>query len=436
MSASSKYQLTHRQEKLLSDLQSDAFKYFISEVNPDNGLVVDCTKGGWPCSIAAVGMALAVYPVGVEHDFISREEAIERTLKKLRFFADSEQSKSPTATGYKGFYYHFLDMQTGRRAWQCELSTIDSTFLFAGMLAAAAYFDRDSEEESEIRRLADELYRRADWRWVTDSGALLCHGWRPESGFLPYRWEHYDEALLAYVLGLGSPTHPLAAESHQMRSSAYQWRKVYDYEYLYSAPLFTHQLSHIWIDFREIQDSFMREHHSDYFENSRRATYVQREYARRNPNEFKGYSEVCWGPTACEGPGPKVLTIEGIERVFFDYVARGVPDGPDDGTLAPWAVVASLPFAPEIVLPTLEHFNEIEVGVDHPYGLEATFNPTFPDDKCRKGGWLSPWHYGINQGPIVLMIENYRSNFLWQLMRKCRYVVEGLRRAGFAGGWL
>lgn len=436
MSASSKYQLTHQQEKLLSDLQSDAFKYFINEVNPDNGLVVDCTKAGWPCSIAAVGMALAVYPVGVEHDFISREEAIERTLKKLRFFAESEQSKSPTATGYKGFYYHFLDMQTGRRAWQCELSTIDSTFLFAGMLAAAAYFDRDSEEESEIRRLADELYRRADWRWITDSGALLWHGWRPESGFLPYRWEHYDEALLAYVLGLGSPTHPLVAGSHQMRSSAYQWRKVYDYEYLYSAPLFTHQLSHIWIDFREIQDSFMREHHSDYFENSRRATYVQREYARRNPNELKGYSEVCWGLTACEGPGPKVLTIEGIERVFFDYVARGVPDGPDDGTLAPWAVVASLPFAPEIVLPTLEHFNEIEVGVDHPYGLEATFNPTFPDDKCRKGGWLSPWHYGINQGPIVLMIENYRTNFLWQLMRKCRYVVEGLRRAGFAGGWL
>jgi len=430
------YQLTNQQEKLLSALQSDAFKYFIDEVNEDNGLVVDCTKGGWPSSIAAVGMALSVYPVGVEHHFISREEAIERTLKKLRFFATSEQSESPNATGYKGFYYHFLDMQTGLRAWQCELSTIDSTFLFAGMLAAAAYFDRDSEEEGEIRKLADALYHRADWRWATADGAFLWHGWSPESGFLDYRWERYDEALLAYVLGLGSPTLPLPAECYQARSSAYQWKKVYDHEYLYAAPLFTHQFSHIWIDFREIQDEFMREHHSDYFENSRRATYAQREYARQNPNEFKGYSEVCWGLTACEGPGPKVLTIEGIERVFFDYVARGVPDGPDDGTLAPWAVVASLPFAPEIVLPTLEHFNEIEIGVEHPYGLEATFNPTFPDQEGRRCGWLSPWHYGINQGPIVLMIENYRTGFLWQLMRKSRYVVEGLRRAGFAGGWL
>ncbi len=180
----------------------------------------------------------------------------------------------------------------------------------------------------------------------------------------------------------------------------------------------------------------MREHGLDYFANSRCATYVQQEYARRNPNGFRGYSEVCWGLTACEGPGPKELIIDGVRRVFFDYVARGVPDGPDDGTLAPWAVVASLPFAPEIVLPALEHFNEIEVGVEHPYGLEATFNPTFPDESGRGCGWLSPWHFGINQGPIVLMIENHRTDFLWRLMRACPYLVEGLRRAGFSGGWL
>ena len=180
----------------------------------------------------------------------------------------------------------------------------------------------------------------------------------------------------------------------------------------------------------------MRKHHLDYFENSRRATFAQQEYGRRNPNEFKGYSEVCWGLTACEGPGPKELIIDGIQRIFFDYVARGVPDGPDDGTLAPWAVVASLPFAPEIVLPTLEHFNEIEIGVAHPYGLEATFNPTFPDEKYRECGWVSPWHYGINEGPIVLMIENYRNEFLWRLMKKSPYIVNGLRRAGFKGGWL
>jgi hypothetical protein len=425
-----------QRDKLLSDLQSDAFKYFVHEVNPVNGLIRDCTKEGWPSSIAAVGMALAAHPVGVEHGFITRAEAVVRTLRKLRFFAASEQSPSPTASGYKGFYYHFLDMQTGRRAWECELSTIDSTFLFAGMLAAAAYFDRDSEDEAEIRRLADELYRRADWQWAMDGGVTLGHGWSPETGFLASRWDGYDESTLAYILGLGSPTSPLPVDSYVTKRSSCQWKEVYDYEYLYAGPLFTHQFSHIWIDFRGIQDEFMRAHGSDYFENSRRATYAQREYAKRNPNGFKGYSEVCWGLTACEGPGPQELTIDGVKRVFFDYVARGVPDGPDDGTVAPWAVVASLPFAPEIVLPALEHFNEIEIGVDHPYGLEATFNSTFPDDKCRECGWLSPWHYGINQGPIVLMIENYRTEFLWRLMKECPYIVNGLRRAGFSGGWL
>jgi hypothetical protein len=381
-------------------------------------------------------MALSVYPVGVERGFIKREQAIERTLRKLRFFADSEQSTSPDATGYKGFYYHFLDMQTGRRAWECELSTIDSTFLFAGMLVAAAYFDRNTPEENEIRKLADQLYQRADWPWAIDGGITITHGWRPETGFLPYRWEGYDESTLAYILGLGSPTLPLPVESYQAHVASYEWRKVYDQEYLFAGPLFTHQFSHIWIDFREIQDEFMREHNSDYFENSRRATYVQREYAKRNPNGFKGYNEVCWGLTACEGPGPAELIIDGVRRIFFDYIARGVPDGPDDGTLAPWAVVASLPFAREIVLPTLEHFNEIEIGVEHPYGLEATFNPTFPDESGRGCGWLSPWHFGINQGPIVLMIENHRTEFLWRLMRACPYLVEGLRRAGFRGGWL
>src|SRR5205814_2438266 len=152
------------------------------------------TKEGWPSSIAAVGMALSVYPVGVERGFITREEAVDRTLRKLRFFAASEQSEDPNATGYKGFYYHFLDMKTERRAWQCELSTIDSTFLFAGMLAAAAYFDQDSADENEIRTLTDQLYRRANWQWAINGGTTLSHGWKPETGFLPYRWNGYDES--------------------------------------------------------------------------------------------------------------------------------------------------------------------------------------------------------------------------------------------------
>lgn len=430
------YDLTREQDQLISDLQRDAFQYFVHEVNPDNGLIADSTKGGWPSSIAATGMALAAYPVGVERNFISREEAVERTLRKLRFFAASEQSAGHDATGYKGFYYHFLDMQTGKRAWQCEVSTMDSTFLFAGMLTAAAYFDQDTGEENEIRRLADELYRRADWQWATGGGATLVHGWCPESGFLKDRWGGYDEGMLANVLALGSPTFPLPPESYYADVAAYEWKRVFDYEYVFAAPLFVHQFSHLWIDFREIKDAFIRKYGLDYFENSRSATYAHREYAKRNPRGFKGYSEVSWGLTACEGPGPREMTIDGVKREFFDYVARGIPDGPDDGTLAPWAVAASLPFAPEIVLPTLEHFNQIDVGVDHPYGLRATFNPTFPGEESNGHGWISPWHFGINEGPIVLMIENYRADFIWRLMRSCPYIVEGLRRAGFSGGWL
>jgi len=191
-------------EAMLDALQRDAFEYFQHETNPVNGLVVDKTQPGAPASIAAVGFALAAYPVGVERSWMTRAEAAERTLTLLRFFWNSPQGTEPDATGYKGFYYHFLNMNTGRRAGRCELSTIDTAFLLAGMLTAAAYFDQDGEEEREIRTLADALYRRADWQWARNGGATVTHGWNPEGGFLNYRWEGYDEALILYVLGLGS----------------------------------------------------------------------------------------------------------------------------------------------------------------------------------------------------------------------------------------
>jgi hypothetical protein len=322
-------------------------------------------------------------------------------------------------------------MKTGRRVWKCELSTVDSAFLLAGMLTAAAYFDHDDAAEYEIRQLADDLYQRTDWQWAQNGGATVTHGWKPESGFLPFRWEGYDEALLLYVLGLGSPTHPLPADSFTAWASTYEWKKVYDTEFLYAGPLFVHQLSHAWIDFRSIQDKFMRRRGLDYFENSRRATYIQQQYALHNPLGFEGYSENCWGITASDGPGPKTIKINGVERQFFDYVARGAPFGPDDGTLAPWAVVASLPFAPEIVLPAIRYFNDIRLRENNRYGFKATFNPTYPGQEGSKFGWVSKWHYGLNQGPIVLMIENYRSGLLWKLMRGCSYLATGLRRAGF-----
>src|SRR5262249_35809551 len=212
-------------------------------------------------------------------------------------------------------------------------------------------------------RLAVELYSRADWKWMLNGGAAVSHGWRPESGFIPYYWKGYDEALILYILGLGSPSFALPEESYRAYCATYQWKNIYGRELLHSAPLFTHQLSHLWIDFRGIRDQFMKDHDTDYFQNTRQATYIHQEYAIRNPHQFVGYGEHCWGITATDGPGQISRTLKGIERQFFDYVARGAPDGPDDGTVAPWVVLASLPFAPEIVLPTIKHMSKLNVGV-------------------------------------------------------------------------
>ena len=398
--------------------------------------MLDKTTANWPASIAATGLGLTAYPVAVERGYMSRAAAIGLTLNTLRFFWNSPQGPEADATGYKGFYYHFLDMKTGRRAWQCELSTVDSAFLLAGMLTAAQYFNANTPEEQEIRTLADALYRRADWQWAQNQGKTLTHGWKPESGFLPFRWEGYDEAMLLYTLALGSPTFPLPASSYTAWASTYEWKNCHGIHFLYAGPLFTHQLSHVWIDFRKIQDAFMREKGIDYFENSRRATYVQQQYAIENPLGFSGYSDCCWGITASDGPGPDTRKVNGIVREFYNYIGRGVPYGPDDGTVAPWAAITSLPFAPEIVLPVIEHYTyKLKLKEGHVYGFRATFNQTHPD-KNHPCGWVSPWHYGLNEGPIILMIENYRTGFIWELMRNCPYISNGLRRAGFNGGWL
>jgi len=295
-------------------LQFQSFRYFLNEVNRANGLVRDKTATDWPASIAATGFALAAYPVAIERGFISRAAAVELTLATLRFFCNSPHGPEPDATGYQGLYYHFLDMRTGRRAWQCELSTVDSAFLLAGMLTAGRYFDSESAPEHEIRTLADALYRRANWHWAQNQGATLTHGWKPESGFLEYSWQGYDEAVLLYILALGSPTHPLSDGGYAAWSSTYRWQHCYGYDYLYAGSLFTHQLSHLWIDFRGIQDLFMRDKGIDYFENSRRATYVQQQYAIDNPLKFKGYGRCCWGITASDGPGPATMAVDGVER--------------------------------------------------------------------------------------------------------------------------
>jgi hypothetical protein len=420
----------------LHDLQRKTFRYFWSETNPENGLLADNTLGNAPASIAGVGMALASYPVAVERKFTSRHAAVARALATLRFFRDSRQGPEPDATGHRGFYYHFLDVRTGRRAWRSELSTIDTALLLAGAMASATYFDRPDPREHELRTLAKALYDRADWQWAQNRGPTVTHGWKPERGFLKYRWQGFNEALLLYILGLGSDTHPLLKNSYSAWTKTYVWKRLYGQKFLFGGPLFMHQLSHVWIDFRGIQDDFMRRQNIDYFENSRRATYIQQQYAIQNPGRFIGYGEHGWGITASNGPGPALRQIRGVTRRFFGYRARGVPYGPDDGTLAAWSVAASLPFAPEIVLPTLRHYLDTYPEITNKYGLVCSSNPTYPNPGKKRSGWLSKAHFALDQGPVLLMIENYRSGLIWRLMRRCEPLVRGLRRAGFASGWL
>jgi len=422
-------------DEILAKLESDTFKFFLHEMHPTTSLMPESTREGAPASIAVVGFALTVNPIAVERGYLSRAEAIKRTLAKLRFFYYGPNGEGPHTIGRQGFYYHFLDMETGHRTWESEVSTIDTAFLIAGALTAAQYFDRDTSEEREIRNLAQELYRRADWRWAQNGGLTVTHGWKPETGFIKHRWIGYNEALILYILALASPTFPISPESYRAWTRTYKWKDIYGFQHLYAGPLFIHQLSHMWIDFRGIQDEYMKSKAIDYFENTRRATYAQQQYAIRNPKRFKGYSEHVWGVTASDGPGPATRRVNGRTLRFYDYKGRGIPFGPDDGTLAPWAMIASLPFAPEIVLPSLYNFNQQFPEMTSKYGFKCSYNPTFADSKTEKG-WISLGYYGLDQGPIVTMIENYRTGFLWRLMRKCPYIIEGLRRAGFDGGWL
>jgi len=425
-------------EEMLEGLRESTFEFFRNEIDAGTGLTADKTQPGAPSSIAAVGMALSVYVVAVERDLLSRAEAIQRTVKVLKFFESSHQGPEADATGYRGFYYHFLDMQTGRRTWECELSTVDTAILMAGILTAATYFDGEADEERELRELADALYRRVDWQWALDGGTTIRHGWKPECGFLPQRWDRgYSEALILYALALGSDTHPIDPRGYQDWISTFEWKTIYGIEHLYAGPLFIHQMSHLWVDFRGIHDDFNREKGIDYFENTRRATYVQRQYGIENPLGFAHYHEFGWGLTASDGPGPAVMEVNGVQRVFFDYIARGAPYGPDDGTISPWAVVASLPFAPEIVLKTIRHAIErLKLKGRSPYGFDASFNPTYPILSGNLTGWVSPWIFGLNQGPILLMIENYQSELIWKTVRRCPWIVNGLRSAGFRDGWI
>ncbi|HVR80782.1 MAG TPA: glucoamylase family protein [Luteimonas sp.] len=421
-------------DALLEQYQRAAFEYFLLNRNPANGLFADTSRPHSPISIAVVGFALSSYPVAVERGWIARDEALDHCLAALRFFRDSDQGGSDESTGYKGFYFHFLDRATGARVWRCELSMVDTALLLAGALTASQYFSADTPVENGLRELVKELYLRVDWCWSQNGGSTIMQGWKPECGFLHYGWEGYNEAIVLYVLALGSPTHPIGGDCYEAWTATYQWENLYGHDFLYGGPLFTHQYSHAWIDFRGIQDRFMREKHCDYFQNSRRAVHVQREYTRINPRGHAGYGEDCWGLSAGDGPSDEIPDVDSEPRRLFGYAARGVPYGPDDGTLSASAVLACIAFEPELSLHAVATMRRNYPEMIRDNCFASGFNPGLADADGR--AWVSRGLFGLDQGIVLLMIENHRSGLIWRLLRDCPYVVEGLRCASFKGGWL
>jgi hypothetical protein len=436
-------------DQLVDDIEKRTFEFFWNTTNTANGLTPDRYPTQSFSSIAAVGYALTAYPVGVERGYVTRQAAIDRVLTTLRFLRNAPQGPEAVGnTGYKGFFYHFLDMRTGLRFQDTELSTVDTTLLLGGVLFCGSYFDRSDAAEAEIRNLADAIYARVDWRWAQARPAAISMGWTPEQGFIAHDWKGYDEAMLVYLLALGSPTHPVEAAAWSAWTSTYDaaWQDVYGFQQLFFPPLFGHQFSHIWVDFRKIQDSYMRGRGIDYFENSRRAVYAQRAYAIANPQGWKGYDANVWGVSASDGPGDVVLSYGGSQRQFHGYAGRGMggPQTYDDGTLSPMAAAASIAFAPEIAIPAmLEMYHRYGNNIYARYGFVDAFNPSFDFNVSVQAGrvvpgvgWVDGDYLGLDQGPIVAMIENYRSDLIWRVMRGNVYLRLGLTRAGFTGGWL
>lgn len=436
----------------MDELQRRTFDWFTHVTNRSNGLTPD----RWPTpsfsSVAAVGFALTCWPIGVERGWMSRDEARERTLTTIRFFHELPQGPEPTGNGgYKGFFYHFLDMNTGHRFGRTELSTVDTAFLVSGMLFAARWFDGDHPQEREIRERAQAIYERIEWDWAVVRPNRITMGWHPETGFIPSDWNVYNEGMMVLLLAIGSPTHPVPAAVWDEWCSVYDrsWTDVWGPKHLHFAPLFGHEFSHMYIDFRGIHDRWMRDQQAeipgfDYFQNSVRAVEAQRKYAVDNPMGWAGYSQDVWGLTACDGPGDFRQVIDGREREFFSYSARG-PGDRDDGTIAPTAALASLPFAPDHVLTWLNTVKaRYGAGVYTRYGFLDAFNPTLTqrDGPLQHGnivpgvGWVADDYLGIDQGPIVIQIENHRSEIVWKAMHGEPNLVRGLKRAGFTGGWL
>jgi hypothetical protein len=391
---------SHSDQDFLDEIEYRAVLYFIEQTDPDTGLTrdrapADGSPSSVPASISASGFALTAWGIAAERGWVSFDTARERVQVTLRFVLDHVEHKN-------GWLYHFISIEDGRRAWKSEVSTIDTALFLQGAIFAREYF-----HDAEIKTLVAKLYRRIDWNWALNGGTTLSHGWKPESGFIPYRWEQYAEMLGLYLLGIGAPSRPLPA------SAWHAWRRepVMNYAgrtFIHCAPLFTHQFSHAWFDFRGRHDDY-----ADYFRNSVDATLAQRQWCADLSSRFPRWSLNLWGLTASDSAS--------------GYIAWGGPAEANsklDGTLVPCAPGGSLPFAPAECLTALRSMRE--TGGDKVwkrYGFVDSFNP--------QSDWAASDVIAIDQGITLVMAENLRSGLIWSNFMQATEVQRALRLCGF-----
>ncbi len=385
--------------QFLDEWAQRCFTFLWEQANPETGLVADRapadgSKQSKVASIASVGFALTAITIADERGWVTRDEAYERTLTTLRFLRD----KMPHV---KGFYYHFVDIDTGERVWECELSSVDTALLMAGVLTSRQHF-----KGTEVETLATQLYERVEWPWMLNGGRTLSMGWKPESGFIDAYWDHYSEHLVLQLMALGSPTHPLPPEAW------HAWRRFplveYDgLEFLSYPPLFVHQFSHAWIDFRGLRDDY-----ADYWTNSVLATRAHRAMCIKMADRFPHYGENAWGITSSDSE--------------YGYTAWGGPDPSShvNGTLVPCAAAGSIPFLPEESIAAVKHmYDTWGERIWKKYGLVDAFNP--------HTGWAASDVIGIDVGITLLMIENHRSEQVWRTFMKNPEIQNAMRIASF-----
>lgn len=427
--------LSPQEEKFLDLVERRTFLFFYNKTDK-RGFTIESTA--WPTgSIASSGFYLTSIPIAIERGWISYEKGRDLTLTTLNSYYDDPNDPDDFYVETKhGFFPHWFHQDAGKWSGVDCFSSIDTAILMAGVLTVRQYFSgpeaaSEGTEEEQIVRIATKLYEAVDWDWMTNGGCTLSMGWKPTSGFLKARWRGYNEGILAVLLALGSPTHPISQKRCKGDNDPWkewtatykskQWTpkseeirgKLKDEPYKFvkstSPALFTYQYPHVWFDLRGKKDKVG----INYFENSRIATFHNKDYCIKNPESHKGYGPKVWGLTACECPlHPN------------NYEVHGPYPDMDDGTIAPTAAGGSIVFTPQEAIETLRYMKEA-------YGNKLWGKYGFKDSFNLDIDWSSPTYIGIDQGTILTMIENYRTGLVHNLFMQNKCVKEAMRKAGF-----